>query len=148
MLILRDLQVKGRSDHIGSIILREQMYWWVCSNLKNSISLFFAAQIFVVDSADMMRMEETGEVCCVCMCVHACVCVCVCVCVCFEQSFLCIYLYMYSTVYIVCILCDCISVYIICTCHQFLCVMHSVYNNSVPKHTRLTLKAVFSLSRS
>ena len=47
-----------------------------------------SVQIYVIDSADRKRLEETGEVSRetmvlmgqVCMCVCVCVCVCVCLC--------------------------------------------------------------------
>ena len=71
------LQVKGRSDPTGSTTLREQMYWWVMHIYTHSVCVcvcvhvdtyqfkvasLMCIQIFVVDSADMMRLDETGEV--------------------------------------------------------------------------------------
>ena len=36
--------------------------YWCAGSPNNSDTVFFFTQIFVVDSADMMRMDETGEV--------------------------------------------------------------------------------------
>lgn len=51
-----------RSDHIGAIILTTLMFWYEFDFIQTIITLFVHLQIYVIDSSDKKRLEETSVV--------------------------------------------------------------------------------------